>query len=128
MTDIQVLNLAKDMAGVFGVKIDEGIVLNNMHSRNAIMPVVVSGPLVTIWIDRQCVKFCEHDDIDVIYVYITRQYAKDELRRAMDLLNDVNTQNEFVSLTGATRQLRRALAFMDENGSDYYVFSDEIPW
>jgi len=128
MTDLQVLSLAKDVAGVFGVKIDDRPVLNNMRSRNAIMPVVVYGPLVTIWIDRQCVKFCEHDDIDVIYVYITRQYAKDELRRAMDLLSDVNTQNEFISLTSATRQLRRALASMDESGSDYYVFTDEIPW
>ena len=128
MTDLQVLSLAKDVAEVFGVKIDDRPVLNNMRSRNAIMPVVVYGPLVTIWIDRQCVKFCEHDDIDVIYVYITRQYAKDELRRAMDLLSDVNTQNEFISLTSTTKQLRRALAFMDESGSDYYVFTDEIPW
>ena len=122
MTDLQVLSLAKDMAGVFGVKIDDRLVLNNMRSRNVIMPVVVYGPLVTIWIDRQCVKYCERDDIDVIYVYITRQYAKDELRRAMDLLNDVNTQNGFVSLSGAIRQLRRALVFMDNNNSDHYVF------
>ena len=128
MTDLQVLSLAKDVAGVFGVKIDDRPVLNNMRPRDAIMPVVVYGPLVTIWIDRQCVKFCEHDDIDVIYAYITRQYAKDELRRVMDLLSDVNTQNEFISLTSATRQLRRALASMEESGSDYYVFTDEIPW
>ena len=86
MTDLQVLSLAKDMAGVFGVQIDDRLVLNNMRSGNVIMPVVVYDPLVTIWIDRLCVKFCEHDDIDVIYVYITRQYAKDELRRAMDLV------------------------------------------
>ena len=128
MTDLQVLDLAKEVAGVFGMKIDERLILSHMHTRQQIAPVVICGPLVTIWIDRNCIKLCEHDDIDIVYIYITRQYAREELQRIMDLLSDVDTQNEFVMLTGIARQLRRALSYMKDNGSEYYVFSDEIPW
>jgi len=128
MTDLQVLDLAKEVAGVFGMKIDERLILSHMRTRQQIAPVVICGPLVTIWIDRNCIKLCEHDDIDIVYIYITRQYAREELHRIMDLLSDVGTQNEFVMLTGVTRQLRRALSYMKDSGSEYYVFSDEISW
>ena len=128
MTDLQVIDLAREVAGVFGVKIDERLILSGIHLRRAIAPIAIISPLVTIWIDRQYIKLCEHDDLDVVYIYVTKQYAKEELRRTMELLSEVGSQNEFIMCSGITRQLRRALTFMEENRSDYYVFSDEIPW
>ena len=128
MTDFQVIDLAGEVAGVFGVKIDERLILSGMHLRKAIAPIAIISPLVTIWIDRQYIKLCEHEDLDVIYIYVTRQYAKEELRRNMELLSEVGSQNEFIMRSGITRQLRRALAFMDGSGSDYYVVNGEMPW
>ena len=128
MTDLKVLELAKEVAEVFGVKIDERLVLNSIHSHNAITPVVICSPEVTIWIDRQCIKLCEHDEIDIVYIYTTLVYAKAELRRIKGSLSGVNTQNEFIMLMGMVKQLRRAVGYMEDTGSDYFVFNDEIPW
>ena len=128
MTDLEVLDIAKEVAGIFGVQIDERLVLGNMRSQKTLTPVVIYSTLATIWIDRQSIKLCEHDDIDIIYIYVTRQHAKEELHRTMDLLRAVDTQNEFISLLGIVRQLRRALKHMESSGADYYVLSGEISW
>ena len=128
MTDLEVLEIAKEVAGIFGVQIDERLVLRNMRLQKTLTPVVVYSPLATIWIDRQCIKLCEQDDIDIIYIYVTRQYAKEELHRTMELLRDVETQNDFIMFLSIVRQLRRALAYMEASGENYYVLSGESPW
>ena len=126
MTDLQVIDLAKDVAGDFGIKIDERLILKNIRARKRVAPVVVCNRLVTICIDRQCVKLCEHDDIDIIYIYVTKRYAEKELQMILTRLTNVISQNEFVVLSDIARQLRRALAYMERNDSDYYVFNGDM--
>ena len=128
MTDTQVVGMAKEMAGVFGVKIDDRNVLSRMGSHRSAKPVVVCDPRVTIWIGKECVKLREHDDIDITYIYVTKQGAEDELRVMQERLGSAGSQNEFIILTGITRQLRRALAYMEASGSEYYLFNWEMPW
>ena len=128
MTDIQVVDIAKEMAEVFGIKMDERKVLSNIKSGRAFTPVIVCNRRVTIWVDKNCVKLCENGDIDITYIYVTKQGAKDELRDTLDKLNYVEGQNEFITLTGITRQLHRALTYMKANGADYYLFSEDAHW
>jgi len=128
LTDTQVVGMAKEMAGVFGVKINDRDVLSGMASRGSGKPVVVCAPRVTIWIGKECVKLREHDDIDITYIYVTKQGAENELRVTLEKLGHAASQNEFIILTGITRQLRRALSYMEASGLGYYVFGWDMPW
>jgi len=123
-----VVDLAKEVAGIFGIKIDELKVLSRISSRKAFKPVVICNRRVTIWIDNECIKLCEHDDTDITYIYVTKQGARDELRETLDKLSYVDTQDEFIILTGITRQLRRALTYMKTSGANYYIFNEDMPW
>jgi len=123
-----VVDLAREVAGIFGIKIDELKVLSRISSCKAFKPVVICNRRVTIWIDKECIKLCEHDDTDITYIYVTKQGARDELREALDKLNYVDTQDEFIILSGITRQLRRALIYMKTSGANYYIFNEDMPW
>ena len=124
MTDLQVVDLARNFTANFDIHIDERKVLENMRTRVAPITTIVSRGDVTIWIDRHYISFSRNDDFNVHYVYLSRTHIKEELPGIIKRLKNVKSMSDYVLLSGIKLQMRQALAAMDAGGTDDYIFFD----
>ena len=122
MTDARILNLAREVAGNLGIAVkNPQRILLNMRPKSIPITTILCNKNHTLWIDKYYIAYSKTGNLDVRYVYITRNHIKEELPEIKKMLKKSGF-TDFITLTGIQEQMRQALKVMTETGKEDYVF------